>query len=121
MIRLSHDPVEVGAMLERIGSPDGVTRADLAGADNWHAWIWGGGLFVVVDRDDGMGDVHVYVYPSARGKHAIQAAGEVRVAEGRPLIGRTPLNNLPARRFASLCGGVVVGVEDDEEVRVWVN
>lgn len=121
MIRLSHDPVEVNRLLQGIGGSD-VDYDDLAESDNWRAWIWGGGLFVVVDTDPGRADVHVFVYPAARGVHAVKAAAAVRRAEaanGITLTGRTPLENRPARRFASLCGGVVVGVENDEEVREW--
>lgn len=120
MIRRSTDAVEVARMLKRIGGSD-VVCLDLLQSDNWHAWIWGGGLFLVVDRDDGAGDVHVFVFETARGKHAIEASREVVEAERRTLFGRTPLDNRPARRFASLCGGVVVGVEDGDEVRVWDN
>lgn len=125
MIHRSTNAAEVGALIEKIGSPDGVTTADLAASDNWHAWVWGGGVFVVLGSGDSrMLEVHTYVFPTARGKHAVAAARTAiacELDEGYSLIGRTPMDNLPARRFAALCGGRVVGVESGEEVRVWVN
>lgn len=120
-IRLSRNAVLVGRLLREIGGADVVTQ-DLVESDNWHAWVWGGGCFLVVETGPGEAEVHVYVYPHARGRSAIQAARDVAAAEneaGVVLTGKTPLTNIPARRFASLCGGVVVGIEGDTEVRTW--
>jgi hypothetical protein len=121
VIRRTQDAAEVARMLQGIGGSD-VGEHDLAEANNWHAWMWGGGVFVVVEIEPGLSEVHTYVYPSARGVHAIRAARkaiDVERSEGVRLIGRTPIANIPARRFAALCGGVVVGVVDNEEVREW--
>lgn len=137
MITRTTNPIEVGALLERIGTPDATTTADLVEADNgydwvwgggeymtgWHAWVWGGGVFLMLEFGPLVADVHTYVFPTARGKHAVEAAREAIARElddGWRLVGRTPVDNIPARRFAALCGGVRVGVENDEEVREWV-
>jgi hypothetical protein len=120
MIRLSEDAVEVRGLLERIGGAD---ITDLSGYEGrWHAWIWGGGLFLIIPVEELVSEVHVYVFPYARGLHAVRAAREVARVEneqGVRLVGRTPLENRPARMFAAMAGGRVIGVEDNEEVREW--
>lgn len=91
----------------------------------WHAWVvpGPGGAFLMVPTDRPCElEMHMGVLPEYRGRAAIEAGREVAELElgaGHRLIGRTPLANVAARRFAALCGGVVVGVEDGEEIREW--
>lgn len=92
---------------------------------NWYAWVVPGvlGAFLVCPTGDNEAELHMGVLPEARGLVALRAgrrALEYELGVGHRLVGRTPICNLAARRFAALCGGRVVGVEDGEEVRLWV-
>jgi len=88
----------------------------------WYAYVFEGGCFVLVDTAPFEAEVHVAIAPDGRGLRALERAREVFAMEmetGKVIVGRTPLAHRAARRFAALCGGAVVGVEDGEEVRVW--